>query len=371
LHICFYNDSQTLGGHEFMTVNIANALAHNNQYKLTYLFYRDDITNLLSHNVKRIKVKYKTRTPFPFVRNFQFRQIFALKNLFCRLDPNLIVISQGNVEFGIKGLIAAKLSKIKTVSYIPFGYSFKESGAKLGLLRDKIDKLYYSLPNGFITSTPYHVSLLKRFITNKKCVEKIVYPIKSLYLGSERNSDLNRHCLNIGIIGRVFFHHKNHPILINVSRILDTWKIKHRVHILGEGPDKLKLIKIIKLSGLEKNFVIHGWYEKNKLLEIVSSLIDIIVIPSNFEGIPLVFLEALAISKPVLISNLGFIRDYSLPHDFLIDNKSPYDIAKKVKCLMNNFDSCIYAQMRNRILCVHSQYNFKEDVLDVFRKLCR
>ena len=116
--ILFYSDSNTYGGHEIMSVKIANFLASSHNYKIGFMFHHNKISSNLNDKIIPYFNPYCDKTPFPFIRNLNFFKIFSIKKRMKKINPDIIIVCQGTIELSLKGLIAARLSKIYTISYI-------------------------------------------------------------------------------------------------------------------------------------------------------------------------------------------------------------------------------------------------------------
>ena len=94
-----------------------------------------------------------------------------------------------------------------------------------------------------------------------------------------------------------------------------------------------------------------------------------VLIPSNYEGLPLVLLESIFLNKPFLISNLDILKEYDFPLMLLIDQRNPRDIAAKILSLIDEFHEVDFLGMRKKILGRHSEEGFQKDILLTFDRL--
>ncbi len=74
--------------------------------------------------------------------------------------------------------------------------------------------------------------------------------------------------------------------------------------LVGDGPEKAEVIKLIDELDLHSRIYVSGFVEKVDPLVAAS---DVLVVPSVTDGQPLIVLHALAHSKPVIASNVGQI----------------------------------------------------------------
>jgi glycosyltransferase involved in cell wall biosynthesis len=369
--ILFYNDSTIFGGHEIMTARIINFLSEHSNYSLHCMFHHDYFEKFLGSKVTKIKTPFKTKTPLPGIRNFNFMQIGRIARLMKDIKPSLCVISQGDIEFCLKGFLAASFAGIKTVSYVPHAYSFSMTKNRLHIMRDLINKVYYQLPDAYITLDNHQKKLLTRLIVKKKPIYTITNLIEPV-VGLERNNwkrQGGNEAINIGVIGRIYFRQKKQNILISIAQTLRRQMSNFKFYIIGEGPDRKKLEKLISRAGLQEYFVLKGWLGRNEMYDFTSKNIDLILIPSFFEGVPLVFLEALALKVPFLISTLDSLKEYDLLSPFLINQYDIEDIKNKIIKVVHRDNHQEYDLARESILQKHSDNAFKKDVMDVFSDL--
>ena len=105
--------------------------------------------------------------------------------------------------------------------------------------------------------------------------------------------------------------------------------------IVGDGPEKGKIVKLIKYYNLEDRVILHG-YTNNVQKYLLNS--SVFVFPSRWEGFGLVVLEAFEMGLPVIAYDLDPIREIITPFkDGLIASK--YDtrqFADKMIELISN-----------------------------------
>lgn len=132
----------------------------------------------------------------------------------------------------------------------------------------------------------------------------------------------------IGFIGRLQ-KQKGVKYLIDAMELLND-KMKIYCVIIGEGRDRDDLEKHAR----NKNICFLGW--KNNALKYIKAF-DIFVLPSLWEGMPNVLLEAMVCEVPVITTNVGgnteIIEDGKT--GFLIEPKNCQQLAKKIEYVLN------------------------------------
>lgn len=134
----------------------------------------------------------------------------------------------------------------------------------------------------------------KYFIKSKK--SKIIYNainIDKFRFDSNLRNKI-REELNIGnkfVIGHIgrFIYQKNHIFLINIFRELLKENRDIMLLLIGEGELEKNIKEKVKEYGIEKNVIFYG--TTNKANEIYSAM-DLFVLPSHYEGLPVVGIEA-------------------------------------------------------------------------------
>ncbi len=111
------------------------------------------------------------------------------------------------------------------------------------------------------------------------------------------NFKVNRNDKNYLFLGRIDNTSKNFPLLLNSFKeaILKNKDIK--LFIIGDGPDRNYILKYIKKNHLKDNIIFLG--EKINPYPYLKKC-DVLVLTSNYEGFPVVYLEALVLNKDIM-----------------------------------------------------------------------
>lgn len=128
---------------------------------------------------------------------------------------------------------------------------------------------------------------------------------------------------------------------------------KYTLWLIGNGPERKNLEKLVKLKKL-KNIVLFGRVE-HKLLPKFYRLSDIVVIPSEYpEAFAIVTAEALSSGRPVIATNIGGLTDLvkKSKGGLLFEPKNPNDLSKKIQFLTNNINERIKLAKNGRKFAV-------------------
>lgn len=107
--------------------------------------------------------------------------------------------------------------------------------------------------------------------------------------------------LRLLFVGRFAFN-KGLDLLIQVARrlVAEGRTDDIRFELAGDGP----LLAMIKAEGVPANVALLGRVDDDRLFELYGEC-DAFVLPTRFEGMPTVVLEAMARSRPIIVSDVG------------------------------------------------------------------
>ena len=142
----------------------------------------------------------------------------------------------------------------------------------------------------------------------------------------------------IGCPGRLV-EDKNHKLAINaVYQLKKITSQPLKLIIAGDGPYKNELKELVNNLNLQEDVVFLGLLNVNEMSNFYNSM-NVIVLPSFHEAFGLVFIEAIALGTPVLVSKsfgaLDFIDEQKFSiEDFSFDPHSMQDLLVKLElCL--------------------------------------
>jgi glycosyltransferase involved in cell wall biosynthesis len=240
-----------------------------------------------------------------------FKAVLLLRKELKKLNPDIIHLHSSKA--GVLGRIACfLLFERKKIFYTPHGYSFLRTD-----ISSLYKKLFFSIEKSFpklfgsVTiacgDTEYEIAQKigkSHLIRNGIHIEEIQQ--HQLFHQNAK--------LTIGIVGRITF--QKNPSLFNqiALRFPDfnfVW--------IGDG----------ELNSLltAPNIRIKGWsLDRNEVLKELNS-IDIYIQTSVWEGLPIAVLEAMAMKKPVLATNIIGNKDIVVPNEtgFLFDSIEELD----------------------------------------------
>lgn len=107
--------------------------------------------------------------------------------------------------------------------------------------------------------------------------------------------------------------------------------------LTGKGPLLGKLQEKVKELELNEKFIFTGYVDKNKLIQLYQNA-TIYILPSHYEGLPTVLLEAMSCGLPVVATavsgNLEVVS--SGKNGILVPQKSPKEMADAISMLLDD-----------------------------------
>ena len=107
----------------------------------------------------------------------------------------------------------------------------------------------------------------------------------------------------VGMVARLDLQ-KGFEYLLRAARELCTALPALKVVIVGEGPDRQAIESMVQRFGLQSNVILAGQHSD---MPGIYAAMDIFVLPSLNEGLPMTILEAMAASRPVIATRVGAI----------------------------------------------------------------
>lgn len=101
---------------------------------------------------------------------------------------------------------------------------------------------------------------------------------------------------------------KSQHLLLLVSRMLLNDGFEHRVVLIGEGPTRDKLERMIEELDLSSVVEMRGGMDQDQVRQAYKKA-EIFVLPSQAEGIPIVLMEAMAMELPVISTSVAGIPE--------------------------------------------------------------
>lgn len=285
--------------------------------------------NVVSHHIDI------PRSPFRFVRLLNsYLQIVEIM-----INEKIVFVHSHTPVGGLLGRLVSRKLGLNNI-YTAHGFHFyKGAGVINWALYYSVEKILSRFTDILITmnSEDYEFSL-KNFKTKTYFVPGIGINYK-LYctMKPTRKGDIS--IMSVGELNK----NKNHELIINSLS-----KTNYSFHYLIAGSGKLEsqLNKLINKTNQRNKIRLLGFVD-----DVSGALkeVDIFILPSKREGLPVALMEAMATGVPIIASNIRGNRDL-IDHGlggFLFNLKNPEDLLNFLGKLIND------SSLRNKM----GQYN--------------
>lgn len=157
-------------------------------------------------------------------------------------------------------------------------------------------------------------------------------------------------------VGR-FAEFKNHSFLIDVMSEYNQLNKKWCLLLAGDGELKDSIVELVQKKGLEKNIIFLGI--RDDISEILNA-VDILLLPSKVEGLPVSVIEAQASGLKILVSD-NVTREVGITDsvEFI-----PLDIDKWLKAIIDSEESI---RQDNINILTSSGYSIKKEAHNYYK----
>lgn len=199
-----------------------------------------------------------------------------------------------------------------------------------------------------------------QYITNvdKRDVEEVV---KNYKIPSNKKV--------LGFIGRLDEQKGVIPFIEELSKHKDEFK-DSVIILVGNGSQEEEIKALLRELGLQELFILTGFQENIKSFY---PIIDVFFLPSLYEGLPMVLLEAMAFKKPVISMNVGSISEVVVNDEtgILIEQGNYKKFVNELISLKDN------EILKNRLCLQGFEYinknyninNYEESITKLYKKL--
>jgi glycosyltransferase involved in cell wall biosynthesis len=235
--------------------------------------------------------------------------------LFMKKNPYHIVHTH-NSKAGFVGRLSAKLAGVPVIVHTVHGFSFhdKEPTWRQWLFRNAERLASHWCDCMIFISQPLVDWALKERIANHKKIVKIYSGIELDRFTPVTEEETKRlrekwglgeRDAVVGIVSKLW-DGKGHALLIEAFREIRQRKREAKLLMVGEGYLLKSLRELVDKYKLNDAVVFTGF--QAEVAQIIATF-DVAVLPSLFEGMGRVVVEAMAMEKPVVASRVGGIPD--------------------------------------------------------------
>ncbi|MHB8286341.1 MAG: glycosyltransferase family 4 protein [Caulobacteraceae bacterium] len=255
----------------------------------------------------------------PFRAPLRFAYGRAARDVVARSGCDLVLMLQGRIENLATPMLWLP-REVEVVSYLPMAHLGSEMGrsAALSRLTDGVKRVYYRRPQRIIVPSQAGAAQVRRAGSRGE-----VYVVPNVALPaavSTSDRAASRQALGLAadakialFMGRFDTHQKGIDRLVSQLRRDQAEAGDWMFLFVGQGPGADEIQKLLDDTQIQGKIV--SWTDAPAAYLSAS---DILLLPSRFEGVPLIMLEALQAGLPMIVSDIDVFREY-LPHDAIHD----------------------------------------------------
>lgn len=268
------------------------------------------------------------------------KSFFLFLRLFRKIRP--YIVHTHSSKTGILGRFSAKISGVKVVIHTVHGFSFPSAGTKFERAVYFIFEYFASkCMDALIVMNNADLIIARdrlkippnkiHYIPNGVLVDK--YNINP---GAVKFRGLKNE-VTIGMVGRLWSQKNPICLLMAVNSLIKSTHCNIKLIYIGDGELGQEIIQKAKEFSIEENVFLAGW--TNDVPKFLSTL-DVFVLPSRWEGMPLSIIEAMVAGIPVIASNIPGNSDLIEDgiNGLLFESENYKDLAKKIDFLIKNYD---------------------------------
>ncbi|MGB0578114.1 MAG: glycosyltransferase family 4 protein, partial [Limisphaerales bacterium] len=376
--LAIYDDAPVFGGHEQMSCCGIEALAraphlhlvcyyHRHNHKLRKRLERIAIEH---PNVRLIPLRHQSKKFQGLRSRFSGGRVRRLANQFRSDCIRAVLVLQGDIELSSLGVLAANNLGIPAISYIPVPHTLATMQAKLGSLRDPFNKWLFKRPDSFITISEGMAEMLRARGADQSITvvhngfdaskTELRDPIEA-----RRRLGLPEVHKLVAMVGRIEFKQKRQDFLIDcVARNFSRMENVHLVFV-GSGPDSTTLKDKVNGYGLGDSATFIEWTDG---LSDVYSAIDLLCLPSRFEGVPLVMLEAMSVKVPIVASARDGMKEF-LPEEWLFTPDDETECVDRILTTLAAPNPVLIQKNQDLALTRFSMQTFNREFVDATCRL--
>jgi glycosyltransferase involved in cell wall biosynthesis len=313
-----------LGGMENAVKEISESLAkRGHQVKV----FTSDI------GCKKDKLTSTKNLEIHYLNSFEFAHSSIIPFLFFKLltIPKDSIIHLHVAQAFVPEIVYL-VSKIKKISYVLHLHADVGPSGKLGFLlpfyKNVILKRILKSSRKIIVLNNNYKTLVNRKYHILENITVIPNGINEEFFIDKRIT--SSRYTNLLFVGRLSIE-KNVSKLVEAVSLLESRVV---LDIVGDGEKRNEIEKLI-LDKKLKNVILHGKKTGKDLIKFYKNA-DIFLLASDYEGLPLVLLEAMASGTPIIVSDVIGIRELVGKTGILVNPPTPENFAKAINNLIED-----------------------------------
>jgi len=209
-----------------------------------------------------------------------------------------------------------------------------------------LEKVIYRAYDKIVCVSDASAENLKKWVGNKRdAIETIHNGINFQHVinaspYTKKDLDLPDESVALCMTAR-FFDQKDHKTLIRAMSYLSD--IYYLV-LIGSGEAQKECAELCENLGLDSRVRFLG---RRRDVPSILKAVDLCVLSTHYEGMPVSILEYFAAAKPVIATNVGGVRELLIDDSLLSKPEDPKDLAEKILSLASSHEKMIQESNNN------------------------
>ena len=251
------------------------------------------------------------------------------------------VVHTHSSKAGILGRLAARVAGVKRIVHTVHGWSFNDFQPYLSRhFYILLERLCARLSDKIVVVSEYdkekglseHIGGRNQYLVVPYGIDHSEFKAESYSLRKEFG--IPSSVLLVGMIA-CFKSQKAPQDFIEAARLITSKSGNVKFIMIGDGQMRGHVQELISRYQLQDKVILAGW--RRDIPQVLCAL-DIFVLTSLYEGMPIVVLEAMAAAKPVVATNTGGIAEVIKDGEdgFLVTPKAPQEMADRIFTLLTD-----------------------------------
>jgi len=210
---------------------------------------------------------------------------------------------------GFIGRLAAKAAGIKCIVHTVQGFAFHEQSSKLSVLlfgmMERIaglasDRVIIVNDKDRLVADQMRLVPLKKLTTIYNGIDVEFINSKARDVSLEALIGVKKNGALVGMVARLWKQKSPQDFIRSIPVVVREIP-SARYLVIGDGPLQVELLELSRDLGIQDHVTFLGW--RTDVQDIVKQL-DVMVLTSLWEGLPLTLLEGMALSKPIVATDI-------------------------------------------------------------------
>ena len=332
-----------VGGTENMVANLAKYI-DKDKFELLII----SLSYPLNTHVQRIIEDSGVKISYAMKGNVRSWKVFynVWKALY-QFKPNLIHSNMYAFAFCVPYLLTHKIMLLHTIHNKPVN-EFKNKYKRLISFLYKINKAVPVAISHIVEKEMKEV-----YKNSISTIERVYNPVEIKKFYTERKYKDSGSIIFINVAR--FMKQKNQELLIDAFAEVTKEFNNVKLFLVGDGELKQNIEYRIKKYNIDDKVVLVGNVSN---VNYYLSNADIFVLSSDYEGLPLSILEAMASGLPIISTNVGGVGDIVTNNGILVSAKDKVGLVKAMKELASNHK--LRYELGCNSLCNSQKYDSQE-----------